>query len=131
MRSHIRRFIARHVDEPLLALRYTQQESLALESATKAYHLRDRASEREKLRISAFYFDLTGQLEKAAQTYEVWIANYPRDDDPYNELGTIYATLGRDDQALPEYQSSLRLGARRYPQLRKPDLILSCTESVR
>jgi eukaryotic-like serine/threonine-protein kinase len=33
---------------------WLQQPSLALEYATKAYQLRDRVSEREKLRITAF-----------------------------------------------------------------------------
>ena len=55
------------------------QPSLALECATKAYGLRDRVTEREKLRITADYFRATEELEKESQTYELWIANYPRD----------------------------------------------------
>ena len=41
-----------------LAMTYENlgQPSLALENATKAYQLRDRVSEREKLRITAAYF---------------------------------------------------------------------------
>ncbi len=61
-----------------LAVNYLnlQQPSLALEYATKAYQLRDRVTEREKLRISANYFYATGEIDKEAETYELWIATY-------------------------------------------------------
>jgi serine/threonine protein kinase/tetratricopeptide (TPR) repeat protein len=86
-----------------------QQPSLALEYATKAYHLRDRASERERMRISATYFRSTGEVEKETQTYELWAANYPRDFVPRTNLGTNYSYLGQYEKALPEYQEALRL----------------------
>ncbi len=94
-----------------LSLRYgvLDQPSLALEYATKAYQLRDRVSEREKLRIVAAYFDAVGELDKEMQTQEVWIANYPRDWTPRNNLGSTYITLGQYDKALFEYQETLRL----------------------
>ena len=38
------------------------ESSLALEYATKAYELRDRATERERLHIAALYFSATGQI---------------------------------------------------------------------
>ena len=94
-----------------LSIRYGNlgQPSLALEYATKAYGLRDRVTEREKLRISADYFHATGELEKESQTYELWIANYPHDDTPHNNLGTIYASFGQPEKAVAEFQESLRL----------------------
>ena len=79
-----------------------QQPSLALENATKAYELRDRATEREKLRISAHYFYARGEIDKEAQTYEQWIANYPRDFVPHGNLGNNYANIGQYDKALAE-----------------------------
>jgi eukaryotic-like serine/threonine-protein kinase len=85
------------------------QRSLALESATKAYQLRDRVSEREKLRITASYFYATGETDKEAQTYELWEANYPRDAVPHARLGTAYANMGQFDKALAEHQEALRL----------------------
>ena len=69
------------------------QGSLALEYATKAYQLRDRVSEREKLRISGNYFIETGQLDKATETYEIWIAEYPRDWIPHNRLSGLWGRL--------------------------------------
>lgn len=65
-------------DRAGLALNFINlgQPSLALEYATKAYQLRDRANEREKLRISGTYFAATGELDKEAQTDELWTANW-------------------------------------------------------
>jgi serine/threonine protein kinase/tetratricopeptide (TPR) repeat protein len=83
--------------------------SLALESATKAYQLRDRVTEREKLRISAAYFGSRGELDKEAQTYEMWIADYPRDSTAHTNLGAVYITLGQYDKAIAEGQEALRL----------------------
>ena len=86
-----------------------RQPSLALECATKAYQLRDRVTEREKLRISADYFYATGELDKEAQTYELWEANYPRDSVPHGNLAANYADMGQYDKALVENQETLRL----------------------
>jgi len=91
------------------AYRNLLQPSRALECATKAYKLRDRANEREKLRISAAYYSATGELEKEIQTYEQWEASYPRDFVPHNNLGDDYFNIGKLDKALAEYQESVRL----------------------
>jgi eukaryotic-like serine/threonine-protein kinase len=85
------------------------QPSLALEYATKAYGLRDRVTEREKLRITADYFRATGEMEKESQTYELWIANYPRDSVPRVNLSAIYSFLGQQEKALAEQQEAMRL----------------------
>ncbi|MBZ5613015.1 MAG: winged helix-turn-helix domain-containing protein [Acidobacteriia bacterium] len=85
------------------------QQSLALEYATKAYQLRDRVTEREKQGISATYFHATGEVEKVAQTYQVWKENYPRDFVPYGNLGVVYNAMGLYDKALLEFQEAGRL----------------------
>jgi len=94
-----------------LAISYINlgQPSLALEYATKAYGLRDRVTEREKLRISADYFRATGEVEKESQTYELWIANYPRDSVPHSNLSANYAFIGQQEKSLAEQQEALRL----------------------
>jgi serine/threonine protein kinase/tetratricopeptide (TPR) repeat protein len=97
----------------MLSQRYSDldQPSLALEYATKAYQLRDRGGEREKLIISAIYFGAAGEIENQAQIYEVLQANYPRDAVQHSEsLGNIYATLGENDKALAKLQEGFRLG---------------------
>ena len=85
------------------------QPSLALENATKAYQLRDRATEREKMGISAVYFYSRGELEKEAQIYELWEADYPYDFTFHDRLGGADAGMGRYDKALIEFQEALRL----------------------
>jgi tetratricopeptide (TPR) repeat protein len=80
------------------------------EYARKAYDLRENVSERERLNIEGNYYTLaTGELEKAAQTYELWQQTYPRDDLPYLALGFISAVLGNSEKALEEWQPALRL----------------------
>jgi eukaryotic-like serine/threonine-protein kinase len=85
------------------------QNLLALECATKAYELRDRVTQRERLHISAAYFDATGDLAKENQIYELWIAEYPRDSAPHRGLGSNYYNLGQLDKALTEHQEAMRL----------------------
>lgn len=72
----------------------------ASEYYTKAFQLREHASEREKLEITANYYDtVTGQLDKAAQTYQEWIASYPRESAAYNRLGVVFALQGQYEKA--------------------------------
>ena len=85
------------------------EPSLALECATKAYGLRDRVTEREKLHVSREYFSATGEMEKETQTDELWAVNYPRDSVPHNDLGGSYSYMGQFEKALPEFQEALRL----------------------
>jgi len=76
----------------------------------KAFELRDRASELEKFHIaSSYYGAVTGELEKAAETYQEWIQSYPRDSIPYNNLGVIYFQLGQPDKALDVVRESVDL----------------------
>jgi tetratricopeptide (TPR) repeat protein len=82
----------------------------AADYAGKSFGLRDKVSERERFAIEGFYYlNMTGELEKAAQTYELWRQSYPRDDVPYGNLGYIYAILGNNEKALEEGRESLRL----------------------
>jgi serine/threonine protein kinase/tetratricopeptide (TPR) repeat protein len=82
----------------------------AAENSRKAYELREKVSERERLAIEAIYYTYTtGELEKAAQVYELWQQTYPRDYLPYTNLGDIYGTLGNWEKALQEASGALRL----------------------
>jgi predicted Ser/Thr protein kinase/Flp pilus assembly protein TadD len=67
----------------------------AAENARKAYELRERTSEREKLGISAFYeLVVTGNLEAARTSYQLWTQTYPRDEDPQLFLWLVYTFRG-------------------------------------
>ena len=69
---------------------------------TKAFQLREHADDREKLVIAAdYYSDVTGELDKAAQTYEEEIANYPRTNaSAYGNLSLVYAAQGQYEKAM-------------------------------
>jgi tetratricopeptide (TPR) repeat protein/predicted Ser/Thr protein kinase len=95
-----------------LAVAYSNlgQASLAMEYGKKAYELRDRVSNREKYRISAFYFQfVTGELEKAMEAYELWAKSYPRNSVPHGNLGVLYTTLGQYDKAIAETRRAQEL----------------------
>ena len=80
------------------------------ENARKAYELREKVSERERFVIEEHYYIFaTGELEKAAQTDELWQQTYPRDGRPYEDLGFISADLGNWEKALEEFHEALRL----------------------
>jgi Flp pilus assembly protein TadD len=86
------------------------QASLAAENIRKAYALRDRVSEHEKYRIAALYYTyVTGELDQAIQTYDLWIKSYPQDEVPPNNLGAIYSEFGQYEKSLAEIQASLEL----------------------
>jgi len=70
------------------------------ENTRKAYELRGRASESERLAISSFYeMVVTGDLEAARTSYQAWEQSYPRDDEPPTNLWTIYALTGNYEKA--------------------------------
>ena len=81
---------------------------LARESEQKAYDLREKASEREKLLIEGQrYLSITGELEKAAQTYELGKQTYPKDPASSRKLVLIYSRLGDYEKAAAEVQELL------------------------
>src|SRR5947208_16298269 len=88
----------------------SRQYDLAAEASQKAYDLRDRVSERERLYISAGYYDnVTGELEKYLETLELWKRTYPRDASPHNNQALKYNELGQFDKALEEAREAIRL----------------------
>ena len=86
------------------------QPSLSAQNLKKAYEMRERVSEKERLRISAYYYAfVTGELEKEAQTYQLWIQSYPRDDIPHGNLGSNFTALGQYEKSVAETQEAQRL----------------------
>jgi len=82
----------------------------AAENARKAYDLREKVSERERFSIEAYYYQtVTGELEKAAQVYELWQQTYPKDYLPYQNLGIVSSNLGNLEKSLEEAREALRL----------------------
>jgi tetratricopeptide (TPR) repeat protein len=115
-----RPFFKRAVDlDPNFAMAYAQMSVLyhdlneiegGAENGRKAYGLREKVSERERFFIESGYYNLaTEELEKGAQTDELWQQTYPRDALAYTELGFVSATLGNWEKALEEWRVAIRL----------------------
>ena len=85
------------------------QSDLLEQNEKKAFDLRDRTSERERLYITAHYYADTGQLEKGIAAYELYKQTYPRDKVPYNNLAIIQSNLGQFDKALENAREAMRL----------------------
>jgi len=79
----------------------------------KAFELKERASEREKLYISAHYYEaVTGQLDKAIEVYESWKEAYPRDTVPRDNVALRYSLIGQYEKALANASEAMRLDAK-------------------
>jgi len=84
--------------------------ALAVENMRKAFELRTRVSEREKLIIEGDYYNVvTGDLMKARQSYTLGEQIYPREVSFRNGLGVLYNALGQYEAGLREHQEAVRL----------------------
>jgi eukaryotic-like serine/threonine-protein kinase len=76
----------------------------------KAFQLRERTSEREKLLIASYYYqDVTGELDKAAQIFQQWVGSYPRDYIAYGSLAILYSQQGQYEDAIETNRKFLAL----------------------
>ncbi len=102
--------------DPTFALAYADEaiaygnlgeNALATENMKKAYELRDRVSEREKFRLTAYYYGIvTGELDKEMEVYKVWNQSYPREVDTHINTGVDHALLGQPEKAIAELQEA-------------------------
>jgi TolB-like protein len=95
-----------------LAVQYanTNQPKLASEYAEKAFALRDRVSELEKLRISNFYYAfVTGEIDKQIEVLELYKKTYPRDSRASSNLSDAYTRIGQFEKAAAEAHEAIRL----------------------
>jgi tetratricopeptide (TPR) repeat protein len=77
---------------------------------TKAFQLREHASEWEKLAIEANYYqNVTGELDKAAATYQKTIESYPRNFAAYGNLAIVYGQQGQYAKSVEVTKQTLRL----------------------
>ena len=76
----------------------------------KAYELRDRASEKEKLYIQGHYYDeVLLDFDKTLATYAEWRQTYPRDTIPYDNAALAYNAMGQPEKARDMASEALRL----------------------
>lgn len=88
-----------------LAYYNTGQTELAAQSTRRGYELRDRASDLERFFITYSYDrQVTGNLERALETLELWSQTDPRDPVPHGLMA------GRVSQCTGKYEKSLQEG---------------------
>jgi serine/threonine protein kinase/Flp pilus assembly protein TadD len=87
------------------------QTELAEQHTRKAYELRQRASEVERLFITYTYDrQVTGNLEKALETLELWAQMYPRDGDAHSLMaGRVTRCTGKYEKAIQESEISISI----------------------
>ena len=84
------------------------QSELAIQLATKAFELRDRVSELERLQISqGYYISITGELDKATEALESIKQTYPRYG--HNNLAILYGLSGQYEKALEGFREAVAL----------------------
>ncbi|MBA2260190.1 MAG: protein kinase, partial [Acidobacteria bacterium] len=94
----------------------SRQIGLAAEASQKAYDLRERVSERERLFIAANYYDdVTREVEKKIETLELWKRTYPLDFVPHNNLALQYNNLGQYEKAVEEAREAIGLNPNAAP----------------
>jgi serine/threonine protein kinase/tetratricopeptide (TPR) repeat protein len=76
----------------------------------KAYELRDRVSEHEKLYIEGHYYDeVTLDPDQALAVYARWRETYPRDTTPYDNAALAYSAIGQSDKSVELASQALRI----------------------
>ena len=85
------------------------QNQASEQNRQKAFELRDRTGEHEKLYIMSHYYGDSGQLEKGITALELYKQTYPRDSIPYNNISAIYNQLGQFENALDNARQSVQL----------------------
>jgi eukaryotic-like serine/threonine-protein kinase len=104
--------------DPNFAMAYDQlgeayqsigETTMGEENMRKAFELRGRVSEMEKLSIEGDYYrTVTGNLLNASRSYALGEQIYPREPSFRGGLGLIYMALGQYELALKEHQEFLR-----------------------
>jgi len=98
--------------------------ALARAEAEKAYELREKVSEYERLYIVTRYHDVvTGDLDKRIEALRLMGDTFARDFAPRNNLGVAYLEIGRLDQAADEFRKAVALA----PDQRVPSMNLGNT----
>ncbi len=101
----------------------TGRRQLAIQSATRAYELRQRTTDPERFFIEyAYDRDVTGDLERAFQTVTLWTQTYPRDLNAHGLRGGYSAHgTGRYEDVIQSAERALAID---------PDFVFAHSESV-
>jgi serine/threonine protein kinase/tetratricopeptide (TPR) repeat protein len=87
-----------------------QPERAAEHLSKAAFKLASHLSERERLSILAsYYMNVTGETEKAIQSYDLLTQSYPRNAPAYGNLAILYTSVGQYEMAVETARKALRL----------------------
>jgi len=91
-----------------LGVTYSTQGSIAKaqQYMKKAYELRERVTERERMYIESQYANFQFDLPKALESYKLFAATYPRDAAAWNNLAIVYSNLGDLEQAAAGFEKT-------------------------
>jgi eukaryotic-like serine/threonine-protein kinase len=78
----------------------------AVEYLKKAYDLRERVTERERMYIEAQYALQQYDMPKAIESYKLFVATYPRDPAAWNNLASAYANIGDLEQGAEDFKKT-------------------------
>jgi eukaryotic-like serine/threonine-protein kinase len=82
------------------------EETRSMEYMQKAYALRDRVSERERLHFDMVYhWIVTGDRDKETESHKLFSQSYPRELSPLNNLALSYS------QYFGEYEKGIETGS--------------------
>jgi tetratricopeptide (TPR) repeat protein/predicted Ser/Thr protein kinase len=87
----------------------TSQFTLGAKEVAKAFELRSRTSEYERLYITAYYYLQTGDIEKSIQGWELMKQTYPRDEVSRINVSVDYGFLGQYQKAVENCLEAIRL----------------------
>ncbi len=102
------------------------EDEQAREHIIKAYALKDRVSEPERLYITArYYTSAEPSPQKAIETYQIWNQTYPNDFVPHSNLALAYEGRGEYDKAVEEFRAAIALAPGRAAAAHQPRRRLS------
>ena len=87
----------------------TGQLSLEAKETAKAFELRDRTSEYERLYIGAYYYGTVGEIEKTIQGWELMKQTYPRDEVSRINAAVIYGDIGEYEKTVENCLEAIRI----------------------
>ncbi len=78
----------------------------SLEYLKKAYDLRERVTERERMYIESLYANMQSDLPRALESYKLYVATYPRDAAAWNNMAIVYSNMGDPEQAALDFEKT-------------------------
>ncbi len=103
----------------------TNTDALAADAISKAYQLRDRLNERQKLAVATLYNQfVTQDLAQARRALQLWTTLYPTDVKAWGNLANLENTLGQYEAAAKDAERAVAL----HPTAEQPYVVLARAE---